>query len=144
MCTQTKTQNFNPVALKAVIFGTKNNNGAPFTVKSKATGKDFTFKISRTEFNGVFYTHVKVEVGYMEFRYLGTYKNGSIQRKGQAVETLAAKSIAFILRKVESGKVSELLNLVEFFHLGKCVRCGKTLTDAVSIEMGLGPVCINL
>ena len=143
MCTSTQLQNFNPASLASVLAGEKNNSGAPFTVRSIATGKDYTFKISRTEFNGQFYTHVKVEAGYLEFQYLGCYKNGIIQRKGQAVTSTSAKAIQFILRKVEAGKFEELASLVEFFHLGSCLRCGRTLTDAQSIEAGLGPVCIT-
>lgn len=145
MCTtKTQTQNFDPKALGIVLKAEKNNNGAPFTVRSRATGKDFTFKISRSEWNGAFYTHLKVEAGYLDFKYLGTYKNGIIQRKGQVVDSISTKSIAFILRKIEAEKFEELESLVEFFHLGSCVRCGRTLTDAHSIESGLGPICANL
>ena len=45
------------------------------------------------------------------------------------------------LRKIEQGKFDLLNDNIEFFHLGKCLRCGKTLTDQESINIGLGPVC---
>ena len=60
-------------ALASVINSEKNNSGADFTLKSLATGKDFTYKIARKEFKGNWYTDISVEVGYLDFQYLGTY-----------------------------------------------------------------------
>lgn len=132
---------FNSEAFKFILNSEKNNNGAPFTVRSKETGKDFTFKISRNEWNGNRFTHVKVEVGYMEFKYLGHYRNGALNRKGQIIDSTSAKAISWILRNIEQENFEKVDELVEFFHLGKCVKCGKDLTDATSIEIGLGPIC---
>jgi hypothetical protein len=33
-------------------------------------------------------------------------------------------------------------NQIDMFHLGKCLACGRPLTDAESIKAGLGPVCM--
>lgn len=33
---------------------------------------------------------------------------------------------------------------VEFFHIGKCGRCGRTLTDPESIKRGIGPECVKI
>jgi hypothetical protein len=137
-------QQFSPSALLPVISANKNNNGAEFTVVSKATGKDFTFKINRSEFNGKFYTHVKVEQEYMNFRYLGTYFMGAIRRKREVIKTPAAVAIAWVLDKVEKGKISLLEESIELMHLGCCLRCGRALTDQESIRIGLGPVCRNI
>lgn len=130
-----------PSTLKQVISREKNNNGSSFTVKSIATGKDYTYKISRSEWKGKWYTHVKVETQYLEFKRLGSYFNGKIYNKGKVVETPSAIAIAFVLNKVEQGKIAWLDGKVELMHLGSCMACGKTLTDANSIELGLGPVC---
>ena len=124
-----------------VLTSEKNNSGAEFTVRSKATGKDFTFKIARSLWNGKFYTHVKVEKGYLDFSYLGSYFNGKVFNKRQVVNTPAATAITWVLNKVMEQKFSLLDNNVEIMHLGKCLKCGKTLTDAESISFGLGPVC---
>ena len=118
-----------------------NNNGSDFTIKSLKTGKDYTYKISRSEYNGVWYTHVKVEVEYQNFVRLGTYFNGSIRHKGNVVESPSAMAIAYVLGKAETKNFGLLDSLVEVMHTGNCLVCGKTLTDAKSIEFGLGPIC---
>ena len=124
-----------------VVTREKNNNGAVFTVKSLKTKKDFTYKISRKFWNKKWYTHVRCENGYLNFNYLGTYFNGKIFKKG-AVNTIpTAESIAFILKWVEQGKFEWLDTHMEVMHEGKCLCCGKTLTDANSIQKGIGPVC---
>ena len=131
-------------ALEFVIKAEKNNSGADFTVKSLKSGKDYTFAISRSQFKGKWYTHVKVETGYLQFTRLGSYFNGKIFNKGQVVNSPSAIAIAFILNKVEEGKFDYLDENVEVMHKGSCLRCSRTLTDAKSIERGLGPVCVTL
>ena len=130
-------------ALYTVINRESKTNGAHFTIRSIKTGKDFTYKITRSEFKEKWYTQVHVEIGYLEFVRLGTYSDGKITNKGNVVETPAALGIAFILNKVESEKFEFLDSLCDVFHLGKCLACGKTLTDSNSIEIGLGPKCRN-
>jgi len=136
----TKT-NFSSSALLPVITSEKNNNGAEFTVVSKATSKDYTFRIKRTEFNERFYTHVYVETQYLEFQYVGSYFNGRIKKKGNYVDTPTAKVMTWILSRVEAEMFETLDEQIEFLHIGNCLKCGRELTDAQSIKIGLGPVC---
>lgn len=128
-------------ALETVLLAPKNNIGAEFTVRSKQTGKDYTYKIRRAVFNKKWYTFVFVEKTYLHFEYLGTYFNGAIWNKKIKLETPAAVAIAWVLFKVEEKKFTLLNEKIDLFHLGACLRCGKPLTDATSIEIGLGPVC---
>jgi len=130
-------------ALESVLMASKSNTGASFTIRSKDSGKDYTYRIKRDAFNGKWYTHIFVEKTYLNFDYLGMYEQGTIFRKkvGQ-IFTPAAIAIAWVLKKVEEKKFIMLdLEKIDVFHLGFCLRCGKTLTDAESIEHGLGPVC---
>ena len=136
-------------ALGIVINAEKNNEGAAFTILSKASGTDFTFLISRSLYNGNWYTHVKVEQGYLNFRYLGAYfcgritKKNKVTKKTELVTTDAAKAIAFVLDAVEHGRTEWLDTVMEVMHTGKCLRCGRELTDADSIKRGLGPTCAS-
>ena len=77
----------------------------------------------------------------MEFKHIGTYFNGAIFKKRQKVESTTAKGIAWILSKITSKQFEVVNGNVELLHLGKCLKCNRTLTDATSIELGLGPVC---
>jgi hypothetical protein len=128
-------------SLFQVINREANNKGADFTIRSIKTGKDYTYKISRSEYNGKWYTHVKVETEYLKFVRLGTYYNGRITNKGNLVESPSAIAIAWVLNKVEAKNFALLSESVEIMHTGHCLVCGKTLTDAKSIEIGLGPIC---
>jgi hypothetical protein len=130
-------------ALYEVINREKNNKGADFTIRSKKTGKDYTYKISRSEYNGKFYTHIKVETDYLKFVRLGTYSNGAIRHKGNLVDSPSAVAIAYILAKVEAKAFDFLDSVTEVMHTGNCLVCGKTLTDADSIARGLGPICMG-
>ena len=125
----------------SAIFGAKQNNGGSFTVVSKKTGKDYTFKVANKSWKGVTYTHVSVETEYLNFKYLGTFFNGKIFHKRQVVESPSAVAIAWLLVKVQESKFDLLDESVEILHLGNCIRCGRTLTDVQSIERGLGSEC---
>lgn len=131
------------ITLSKVLKSEKNNNGAVFTVKSCKTGKDYTYKISRSVYNGKWYTHINVETEYLKFKRLGTYFNGTITNKKSVVDSPSAVAIAFVLDKVEKEQFTFLDNNIELMHSGHCLCCGKTLTDANSIEIGLGPTCRN-
>lgn len=131
-------------ALQLVLLADKKNTGAEFTIRSRESGKDYTYKIKRSAFKGVWYTHIFVEKTYLQFDYLGSYFIGKVWLKKQEVKTPAAIAIGWVLNKVQESKFTLLDSKIDLFHLGSCLRCGKTLTDAESIEHGLGPVCRSL
>lgn len=122
----------------------KKVNGAPFTVVSKKTGKEYTFKISQIVFKGFPYLHFRVESGYLNFSYLGYYRNGKVWSKKGAVNTPSAEAVGWLFRNLESKNFSLLDASIEVYHLGSCLRCGRTLTDSESIRSGFGPVCVTL
>ena len=131
-------------ALKTVLDREKKTNGAIFTIKSKATGKEFTYKISRKLWNEKWWTFVKVETQYMNFKYLGSYLNGKLYFKGSQIVTPSANAISFILGEVEKGRIGWLDSKMEIYHTGHCLCCGKTLTDSENINRGVGPVCARI
>lgn len=125
-----------------ILNGQKEHKGGAFTVRSKKTGKDYTFKVNSKPYNGRVYHHVKVETQYMEFQYLGFLSNdGKIVRKGQSVDSPSAVAASWVLAKIQNKDFGSLDTQVDMFHLGKCICCGRTLTDATSIELGIGPKC---
>ena len=128
-------------SLFEVINREANNHGSEFTIKSLRTGKDYTYKISRSLFKGNWYTHVKVETEYQNYIRLGFFSHGKIINKGQIIDSASAKAIAWTLDNVKKKNFNLLDNSIEVFHTGSCLVCGKKLTDANSIEIGLGPIC---
>lgn len=130
--------------LNIVISREKRNNGSNFTVKSTKTGKEYTYKISRSKYKDKWYTHVQVETRYLNFKYLGSYFNGKLYHKGQVVTTPSAVAICWVLSKVQQRKFELLDNSIELMHTGSCLVCGRELTDSHSIENGIGPVCMGI
>lgn len=132
-------------ALEHILLVKKNKTSAPITIRSKRTGKDYTFKISRSEYKGRWYTHIKIERGgHLAFSHIGYYRRGHIWKNGAPVETKAARSIQWVLKRIQKNQYETLENQVQIMHCGYCMACGKKLTDADSIERGVGPVCAGL
>lgn len=134
---------FNPENLQ-FIFREKNNKGSKFTVKSLLTGKDYSFKIKRSFFKNIWYTNVYVETGYLSFTHLGIYFDNNIYKNKQVVSSPSAIAAAWLLRQVQNNNFAVLKQNVELMHFGSCIVCGKTLTDAHSIENGIGPICMSI
>jgi hypothetical protein len=116
--------------------------GAAFTAKT-VKGIDYTYKVVTKEFNGRLYTHVYIEYGYLNFRYLGCYNkfDGKLRHKRKEVEGQSATLISWLLMNTQKGRFSLIEKNVTLYHFGQCTRCARTLTDATSIELGMGPKC---
>jgi hypothetical protein len=122
---------------------------ARFTLVSKRTGERFTFcvvKGPRVLMDDQPY-FVKVLTGPDRYVFLGTlfeapYDRGTTYRHGtksKISETASsAKAFKWFWRHLVSGKS---LERCEFWHEGKCGKCGRALTVPESIASGLGPVC---
>ena len=131
----------NPESLNQVLRSTKRNKGGNVTVLSKASKKEFTYRIARSEFKDKWYTQVYVETQYLQFRHLGVFKEGGIFKAGQAVTTPAALGAGWLLKHCEQGNYGLINAQAEVYHTGSCLKCGKELTDSESIKAGLGPIC---
>jgi len=133
----------NSEPLELILNSNENCNGTFLTVISNSTKKDYTFKVTKkVNKKQQKYIHIYVEMGYLNFNYLGIYwENKIVIKGGKEIETPAAKAISWILSKIEKHEKESLNKQVSFYHLGKCIKCGKTLTDKKSIEIGLGPYC---
>lgn len=134
---------FEPQSLKVILDAEVCTKGGKIVCKSIRTGKDLTYKIRKKQHKEKWYVGAFIEVGYNYFRYIGTYYKGELWKNNKPVDTISAKGIAWILRNVEQEKFDKVNSQVELMHTGNCIRCNRTLTDATSIENGLGPTCIK-
>ena len=56
----------------------------------------------------------------------------------------SAVAIVYILGCLENGFIDYINAKTKFYHLGKCIKCNRPLTDSNSIEAGLGPHCRSI
>lgn len=121
---------------------------ATFTLKNVATGNRITYKV-RQQLNedGSYSPHfVSVLTGANnqdDYTYLGCifdearYLHG--RKSAIKPDAKTAKTFRWFWGIISNGL--SVPDGVEFWHEGKCGKCGRPLTVPHSIETGIGPVC---
>jgi hypothetical protein len=115
---------------------------ARFTLRSKATGTRFTFKVRQPAENKPhFVSLLNGSSNEEDYKFLGTifpdgYRPG--RRSSITPDAPSAKAFTWFWKKLGEGKLSDQL---EVWHEGRCCRCGRTLTVPESIASGIGPEC---
>lgn len=130
---------------------------ATFTVVSVETGKRFTFKVKKTPGKKIV-QYRKSDIQKPPFYFVGAMTGpdnelsysymGVINDKGAFHTTAKSKlregsqqfKVFEFLYKWLLVK-PELTPKIEFWHSGRCGRCGKMLTVPSSIALGIGPEC---
>ena len=128
-------------SVKAYILA----GGGKFTLVSRHTGKRFTYRLHTPKNTDEYNPPILVSVltgpsNTHHFSYLGCIWTGKFRhgKKSRISEKApSSRAIAWFLRKISDGALAH----AEFWHEGKCGRCGKALTVPESIESGLGPSC---
>jgi hypothetical protein len=137
----------NPEDIGRFIFG----GHAIFTIVSSRTGVRFTYQVNRgEERNGMtppwFVRLLSGPDNTSHFTYLGTIFPGhqdtlTLTQKSRAgADAPSVLAFRWLLRCITAKKCTS----IEFWHEGRCGRCGRRLTVPTSIETGLGPVCSGL
>lgn len=120
---------------------------AIFTV-SNPTGEHFTYRVSAprdfNEESPVWFLSVLTGPNNQsDYTYAGLlFETGAIrQTKGSKIgpDAKSWKVAAWALKQVWEGNT--LPAGYDIKHEGRCGKCGRPLTDPVSIETGLGPIC---
>lgn len=138
-----------PEAIKRFILAGK----AIFTLVSERTATRYTFKVSKAEPNPQYHNQVPTYFVNVlngpdngaSYVYAGLLQDmgmgwGIRQTRGSRVSPSADsyKAISWYLSRVLNHRPVEG---VEFWHEGKCGRCGRRLTVPESIAAGIGPEC---
>ncbi len=128
------------------IYGGK----AVFTLRSTDTGARFTYRVNeKTEAGRPTVYFVGLLAGpdnESDYTYLGWIKANQFgltkksRENGLTEQTPSVKAFAWAFGNFAKGIVPEKL---EFWHAGRCARCGRPLTVPQSIEDGFGPECIT-
>jgi hypothetical protein len=116
------------------------------TFVSLATGARFTYKVERAE-NLFGDTRppphfVSVLTAPDFYEYLGVIYGSKLYSHGRrskiSQDAPSARAFGWVWQRLTAGRVPEN---IEVYHEGRCGRCNRRLTDPLSIESGLGPIC---
>jgi hypothetical protein len=136
-------------AIRDFVFAGK----AIFTLVSKATGSRFTYKVARADgTDGSRPWFVSILAGPdngADYSYVGAVfpSNRATCRLGRnshvSKDATSYSAISWFLAHLDSAVAgrSNKIDRVEFWHAGRCGRCGRRLTVPSSIASGLGPTC---
>lgn len=117
---------------------------AIFTIINSSTGAHLTYRVSKMDKRDGFF--VKVLTGPSnenDYSYLGciwTDNNKFVHGRKSLLEQdcPSVKGFRWFWKHLSQGRIKDPC---EFWHKGRCGRCGRTLTVPSSIASGLGPVC---
>jgi len=137
---------------------------ATFTIKNSDTGNRFTYKIERKRTKSIAdqsnplnaLRFIKVltgsnnETDYTYFAFIRILNaidfdgNQGFEYKFASKQhniNQAAQSVRAFEWTVKCLRANVLPSFIEIWHEGKCMKCGRKLTDPASIEAGVGPEC---
>lgn len=138
-----------PAAILAFIMAGR----AVFTVVSKMTGERRTFKIAapKDAKPGDALRFVSLLTGSSnetDYEYVGLIvrdRDGDLVTRTSRGKspTLPLNIIGWLLKQAQLAThgFQHTLDRAEFWHEGRCCRCGRRLTVPASIESGIGPEC---
>lgn len=133
-----------PIDAPSAILRFMLAGNATFTLVSKKSGTRFTFRVRDGGDTGPrhFVSMLNGPSNEDDFAFLGTIFRMSDYRHGKKsridVAAPSARAFAWFFGNLVRGYVSPT---VEFWHEGKCGRCGRKLTVPESVSTGFGPEC---
>jgi len=122
--------------------------GEAIFTASNAAGKHFTYRVSApddfNEESPIWFVSVLTGPdNTRNYTYAGLLRgDGKVyQTKGSKIKEDAEswKVAVWAIKKVWNGET--LPDGYDIKHVGRCGKCGRPLTDPVSIDTGLGPIC---
>lgn len=121
---------------------------AVFTIRSLKTGKRYTYRVRKApEKQGWapawFVSFLTGPDNAASYSYLGMIRNGEFKLTAKSKMTEASEPVLafwWLWKVLAAGTLSG----IEFWHAGRCGRCGHVLTVPESIECGIGPECKQL
>jgi hypothetical protein len=135
------------IALRFMMAG-----NATVTIRSKASGTRFTYKLRLAEDDGrpqprglpTFVSLMNGPDNESSFQYLGTIFAPGVFTHGRkskiTPEAPSAVAFTWAWGHISRGHLPKQL---EIWHEARCGRCGRKLTVPESIESGFGPECIT-
>ena len=117
-----------------------------FTLRSKKTGTRYTYMVKKAKDGDVhFIFSLYGNDNTSAYSYLGMLKDKKLQLTRASkfkADSPQVKALDWSMRKIETEDI--VPNELEFWHEGRCARCGRPLTVPESIETGFGPKCYTM
>jgi len=119
-----------------------------FTIRSKVSGTRFTYTIRTNDERYPYFVSLLTGAdNESSYTFTGTiFDNAGILAYRPSFKSSVGKNaqsnmaLQWFVGAINSGNLPDN---VEFFHEGRCGRCGRKLTTPESIERGMGPHCAN-
>jgi hypothetical protein len=133
-------------AVKQFVLGGR----AVFTLVSKRTGTRFTYRVTQPPAERPTAPPPPHFVGLLrgpdntnDYAYIGAIFGDAEHVKHTRASKVSPdapsfKAIDWLWASLSRGTLPET---VEFWHEGRCCRCGRALTTPESVAAGIGPVC---
>jgi len=116
---------------------------AYFTLRSQKTGTRYTFRIKKAKDSDTFFVsclYGSDNTG--DYAYLGIIKNCEFRITAKSRFTLDSPQVkAIVWSFAHIMNADRIPDVLEFWHEGRCGRCGRLLTVPESIASGIGPEC---
>ena len=121
---------------------------ALFTLENVDTGNHYTYRVrkserTRSEYRFVSVLHRPENADAKDYSYIGMIAGASHLTRTKAVhispDAQSVKAFNWFWELVRAGK--PLPQQVQFWHAGRCARCGRVLSVPSSIASGVGPEC---
>lgn len=128
-------------AQEALAF--MHGGNATVTLRSKATGTRFTYRIRASEDGAVHFVSVlsgpdnESQYAYIGYVKRGIFFHGGAKARAKA-DAPACKAFAWSWKSLVQDRLPDSL---EVWHEGRCGRCNRKLTVPSSIRSGFGPEC---
>jgi hypothetical protein len=125
---------------------------ATFTLLNSRNGVHHTYRVESSKRENMwFVSGLTGPDNDSDYTYLGcvflddadgTYVARPTRGSKVDVASPLFRGIAWLAERLNSeGPIGGKTGVIEFYHAGRCGRCGRTLTTPESIEKGLGPIC---
>lgn len=115
---------------QVMFWNTETNNKFWFTVHEM---RDSLYAV-----NWIVKDSLPNYIGHINTRHVGAQFHRTAKGIWNEPKSHAADVFAFMWKRIRELNVPEQVHIL---HLGKCGVCGRPLTDPVSIEVGIGPIC---
>ena len=109
------------------------------TFQNPASGNRHTYKVVKHKVDDIYFVNVLTSPD--TYQFIGSIKNFGFRHSKKSKIGNDSRSVIVFDYVFHHLSIDTLNTSIEIFHDVRCGRCGRQLTDPVSVEYGLGPHC---